>query len=205
MMLRTPTTEELHELMHLGGIGVSEAFDRRSHYDPVKAHQYYERHKHLKGRHRGSTPQPTGRRAAAQPHGKARARQKAELQARVTKLTGLLHKLEALIKEKEDALKRSQASAKSTAKKERAAKDKNKPQTAAEKAKAARDAKKYRKKHHQELKTKAKQASNKSGGGGSAKKGAAQKPAEMHIKDLKALATKVRGQIAIAKQKLAAL
>jgi Tfp pilus assembly protein FimV len=203
MMLRSPTPEELNQLLHLGGIG--EAV--RNRYDPVKAHQYYEAHKHLKGRHRGRTALvPIGRgRGSVQRTGAARARQKAELQARITSLSKKLRELENLIKEKEAVLKRDQASAKSTAKKERAAKEKNKPQTAAEKAKAARDAKKYRKSHSQQLKNKAKQASNKSGGSGSAKKGSSQKPNEMHIKDLKALASKVRGQLAVAKQKLAAL
>jgi hypothetical protein len=119
---------------------------------------------------------------------------------KATNLTKKLHQLEQLIQRKEAALKRN---AKSTAKKERSTKDKNKPQTAAEKAKAARDATQYRKKHHQELKTKAKRDSGKSGGGSSSKK--TDKPKDMHIADLKALATKVRGQIAVAKHKLAAL
>jgi len=209
MMLRPPTQEELNELLHVGVNG-----GPGSIYDPAKAHQYYERHKHLKGRHRGATQQPAGSARTSTPastratggrHNLAKARQKAELQARITNLTKKLRQLEDLIKQKEAVLKRDQASAKSNAKKERATKEKDKPKTAAEKAKAAREAKKFRKKHHQELKTKAKQASNKSGGGGSSKKSSSQKPNEMHIKDLKTLATKVRGQLAVAKQKLAAL
>jgi Tfp pilus assembly protein FimV len=201
MSVKVPTSEELQQLLHLDGFA---SLGARSQYDPVKAHQYYEQHKHLKGRRKGST-QPTGAgRPRQQRPAKSRARQKAELQARITNLSKKLQELEQLIQVKEAALKRSQASAKSTAKKERSAKEKNKPQTAAEKAKAARDAKQYRQKHRQELKTKAKQASQKSGGG-SSKKGASQKPRDMHIKDLKALATKVKGQLAVAKQKLAAL
>jgi hypothetical protein len=166
-------------------------------YDPVKAHDYYEKHKHLKGRQRGSADQPTGNRGAKST---TKAAQKAKLQASITNLTKKLQQLEELIKRKEAALKRD---AKTNAKKERSAKEKNKPQTAAEKAKAARDAKQYRKKHHTELKNKAKRASSKSGGSSSSK--STTKPKDMHIADLKALATKVRGQIAVAKQKLAAL
>jgi hypothetical protein len=186
MPVLTPTE---YEMLHWAG----------QVYDPVQAHKYYEEHKKLKGRHRGSTQQPTSRRSAA-PLQSTKTKQKAELQARITSLSRKLQQLEDLIQKKEEALKRD----KSTAKKERAAKEKDKPKTAAEKAKAARDAKQYRKKHHQELKTKAKQASSKSGGGSSSKKETT-KPKDMHIADLKALATKVRGQIAVAKQKLAAL
>ncbi|MFL5660118.1 MAG: hypothetical protein ACJ8BW_02070 [Ktedonobacteraceae bacterium] len=184
MPLLTPTE---YDMLHFAG----------QLYDPVKAHDYYEKHKHLKGRQGGSAQPSTGHRGA---RSSAKAPQKAKLQASITNLTKKLHQLEQLIQRKEAALKRN---AKSTAKKERSTKDKNKPQTAAEKAKAARDATQYRKKHHQELKTKAKRDSGKSGGGSSSKK--TDKPKDMHIADLKALATKVRGQIAVAKHKLAAL
>jgi hypothetical protein len=163
-------------------------------YDPVKAHDYYEKHKHLKGRHGGAAQPPSGRTKQAS----VKAEQKARLQASVTNLSRKLQMLEELIQRKEDALKRD---AKTNAKKERSAKEKNKPKTAAEKAQAARDAKKYRQKHHTELKNKAKRAS-KTGGGSSSK---TTKPKDMHIADLKALATKVRGQLAVAKAKLAAL
>ncbi len=186
-MLKVPTPEEMR---HWGDL-----------YDPVKAHEYYEKHKHLKGRHRGSTPQTPKRRVQTS----ARAQQKAKLQAAVTNLSRKLQQLEQLIQEKEAVLKRDQSTAKSTAKKERAAKEKNKPQTAAEKAKAARDAKKYRKSHKQELKNKAKATNKKSGGSNSSGGAKTTKPSEMHIKDLKALAVKVRGQLAVAKAKLAAL
>jgi predicted RNase H-like nuclease (RuvC/YqgF family) len=186
--MRTPTTDlERDQLAHL--------------YDPAKAHEYYEKHKHLKGRHKGSG-QPPARRVAGQ-HNSAKAKQKQELQARITGLQKKLNELNQLIQMKEAALKRSQSSAKSNAKKNSQAKAKDKPKTAAEKAKAAREAKKFRKKHRQSLKTKAKQASNKSGGGSSKK--AAANPKKASIAELKSLATKVRGQLAVAKQKLAAL
>lgn len=171
-------------------------------YDPAKAHQYYEEHKHLKGRKKGSAPPPTS--VNLKSPSSAKTKQKIALQNSVMNLEAKLGKLEQLIKQKEAILKRDQAQAKVKARK-----PKDKPATAADKAKAARENKKYRQQHHQQLKVKAKQASNKPGGGsnsGGAKSGAAsQKPSDMSIANLKALATKVKGQLAVAKQKLAAL
>lgn len=182
-VLRTPTDLERESLAHL--------------YDPLQAHEYYLRTRKLHPRQKGAQPEGFAK-ANAKRHDSAKTKQKAELAARITSLSKKLSELEDLIRTKEAALKRGEA--KTKAKKERAAKAKDKPKTAADKAKAARENKKYRQKHHQQLKTKAKQAS-KSGGGSSSSK----KPREMPIADLKALATKVRGQIAVAKQKLAAL
>ena len=185
-MLRTPTDLEREQLLHA--------------YDPQKAHEYYLRTRKLKGRNHGSGEQPEGfARANARRHESAKAKQKRELQARIQSLSEKLSKLETLIREKEHEA--ASEDRKSKAKKERAAKEKDKPKTAAEKAKAARENEKYRDKHKQELKTKAKQASK--SGGGSSKKTAVSKSTS--LTDLKALATKVKGQIAVAKQKLAAL
>jgi hypothetical protein len=169
-------------------------------YDPVKAHEYYEKHKHLKGRKTGASQQPADRRIVRHlPN--ARHKQKIELQNSIQNLQAKLGKLEDLIKKKEEILKKDKAQAKVRAKK------KDKPATAADKAKAARESKQYRQKHKQELKTKEKQAAAKSGGGSSKSSGTKshKKPSDMSIADLKALATKVKGQIAVAKQKLAAL
>jgi|1185.fasta_scaffold68120_2 hypothetical protein len=186
--MQIPTDFELQHLM--------------AGYDPAKAHDYYEKHKHLTGRQRGSKPADSSARSRSSPLGLVKVQQKHDLKAHIQTLELKLHNLEQLIQKKEAVLKRDQATAKSKAKKERAAKDKNKPQTAAEKAKAARDSKQYRRKHSQELKTKAKQDSHTSGGGsGKAKNKVSEKP----IAELKALATRVKGQLAIAKQKLAAL
>jgi len=186
----TPTEEELHELLHVA-LG----------YDPVKAHEYYLRTRKLKGRQPGSGKQPEGfAKANANRHDSAKAKQKKELAARIQSLSAKLSKLEALIRKREHEA--ASEDRKGKAKKERAAKEKDKPKSAADKAKAARENEKYRKKHHQQLKTKAKQASNKSGGGSSSKD---KKSTKHSVSELKALATKVRGQIAVAKQKLAAL
>ena len=200
--MREPTE---YELQHLAALN--------STYDAVKAHEYYERHKKLKGRRRGSRDRPAGRdRRGAQPSGFARAnqrrhegakhKQRRELAARIHSLEGKLKKLEAKIREMEH--KEAREDRKGKAKKERAAKERDKPKSAAEKAKASRESEKYRKKHKQELKTK--EASKKSGGGSSSdKKKKKSGSSTTKVSQLKTLATKVKGQIAVAKQKLAAL
>jgi hypothetical protein len=73
------------------------------------------------------------------------------------------------------------------------------------KAQLARDAKKYRQSHKQKLKNQRKQAAAKSGGHKHPGKKNQQPDSKKSIADLKALATKVKGQLAVAKQKLAAL
>lgn len=204
-MLRPPTDLELEQLAHV--------------YDPVKAHEYYEKNKKLKGRRKGrgtvndydwkalgreagpdrpSSRDPRIGKTKAQIHQGARARQKKELAEQIQNLEAKLKKLDDLIKEKVREAAKTDRKAK--AKKERAAKEKDKPKTAAEKAEAARESEKYRDKHKQELKNKAKDG--KSGGGDDKKQKSAK---DMSVNQLKTLATKVRGQIAVAKTKLAAL
>jgi hypothetical protein len=205
-MMQTPTEFELQHLLA-----------RDPGYDPAKAHAYYERHKHLKGRRKGATQRPLkprpraavalkGRKNAQRPRSTrahespAKARQRKELSARIESLSKKLQQLEALIRKKEHEAQAEDRKGK--AKKERAAKEKAKPKSAAEKAKAARENKQFRDKHKQELKTKAKkQDAHKSGGSSKTKKLTAKSP----VSELKVLATKVKGQIAVAKQKLAAL
>jgi hypothetical protein len=163
-------------------------------YDAQKAHEYYMRTRKLKGRKRGSTPPPTG--GDRQPAGPAaRAQRKKELQQKVQNLEEKLKKLEALIRKKESEARKSEA------KKERKAKEADKPDTAAEKAEKARDAEKYRKKNRQKLKAKAKRARGKGGSGG----GSDKPLKDRSVTDLKKLATRVKGQLAVAKQKLRAL
>lgn len=209
--MKTPTEFEIEALAH------------RVAYDPVKAHEYYEKHKKLKGRRKGNQNQATGfvGRALAripkdlpakgpdprkgktkeQIHQGARARQRKELQEQIGKMEAHLNKLEALIKKRSH--EEASEDRKSKAKKERAAKEHQKPKTAAEKAKAARESKKYKDKHKQELKSKAKKDSGKSGGSSKTKKKAGS--GKHSVSELKVMATKVKGQIQAAKQKLAAL
>lgn len=207
--MRTPTEFELEQLRHV--------------YDPVEAHKYYEEHKKLKGRKPGKKddvvtfedgsstkvqalrkrglPDPRKGKQQAQIHKDAREKQRKELATSILKMVDRLHKLEALIKKREHEAK--QKDHKSEAKKERAAKERDKPKTAAEKAKASRENEKYRDKHKSELKAKAKK---RDGHGGDSKKGKDKEDSGKHsIHELKALATRVKGQIAVAKQKLLAL
>lgn len=184
----TPTEHEMSQLAHL--------------YDPSKAHDYYLRTRKLKGRRAGLGKQAVGfERANAQRSEAAKPKQRKELAQRIQNLEKKLKQLEALIRKKEH--EEASENRKSKAKKERAAKEATKPKTAAEKAEAARDAKKFRDKNQQKLDTKAKNANNKSGGGSSPDNKSESKTAS--VSELKALATKVKGRIAVAKQKLAAL
>jgi chromosome segregation ATPase len=154
-------------------------------YDPVKAHEYYVRTRKLKGRQRGHSDDPRTGKTREQIHKDARAKQRQELSQQISNLEDKLKQLETRIREREHA----------------AASEDRKSKTAAEKAKAARENKQYREKHHQKLKSE-RASSSKSGGGSSTKKSSSSKHS---ISDLKALAIRVRGQIQIAKQKLAAL
>jgi hypothetical protein len=197
--MKTPTE---YELQHI------------SLYDPIKAHEYYLRTRKLKGRKRGSTPStssfarglssgidPRTGKAMEQIHREARAKQRKELSDRIRSLSSKLQKLEAKIREIE--AEEASEDRKGQAKKERAAKEREKPDTAAEKAEKARESKKDRAKNQQTQKSKAKKASDTSGGGSSTKEKKSSSGSK--LSDLRALATKVKGQIAVAKQKLAAL
>lgn len=219
-MMRTPTEYEIEALFaHITSRKPSKTLRHyAADYDPKAAHEYYLRTRKLKGRRPGRgdviteddprwNPKTMGNRRGSldprrgktqeQIHKDARTRQRKELTEAIGRLNDRLNRLEALIKERET--EERQANSKAKAKKERAAKEKDKPKTAAEKAEAAREAEKYRDKHKQELKGKSDdkkktdKSKKKSGGG------------KHTSSELRSMATKVRGQIAIYKQKLAAL
>lgn len=183
--MKTPTEYDIEKLMH--------------RYDPVRAHEYYMRTRRLKGRRRGSGRDPRAGRTRRQISRSARARQRRELATRIQNLERKLRQLDRqiMVQMAAEALENR----KGKAKQERAAKEKDKPKSAAEKAQIARDNEKYRKKNQGVLKTKARQA-GKSGGGSSKSTGDAKKAS---VSELKSLATRVRGQIAVAKERLAAL
>jgi hypothetical protein len=210
-MMKTPTRYQLeYSLSHI--------------YDPVKAREYYLRTRELKGRKKAKPKMHTyedgsqvtvaenRRRSITAKTGidprtgktreqiarEARAKARKRLSEQVGRLEDRLKKIEDRIREMER--KEDSEDRKSKAKKERSAKERDKPKTAAEKAEDAREAKKYRDKNQQKLKSDRKKDSK--SGGGSSKKGSGQKAT---VGDLKTLATKVKGQIAVAKQKLAAL
>lgn len=155
-------------------------------YDASKAHEYYERTKHLKGRRVGTVqpvkgpPKPS---AAVDPI--ARAKAKAHLTVRIQNLESRLESVKAQIKKMQAA---------------------DKPKSASDKAEDARKAKKYRQSHKSELAAKAKKNSSKaSTSGGSAGSAAGNANGGRTVADFQALATKLSGKIAVAKAKLSAL
>jgi hypothetical protein len=199
--MKTPTDYELERFMaHV--------------YDPVAAREYYLRTRKLKGRKKGRAEvagsgwrssksiDPKVGKTREQIAKSARTKQRKELAEAINKLEDRLKKLEQLIKDRER--KEASENRKSKAKKERAAKERDKPKTAAEKAEAARENEKYRDRNKQKLKNEAKKRDDKSGGGSSKKKGSGS-DGKHTVSELRSLATRVKGQIALAKQKLAAL
>src|SRR3954447_15245791 len=84
-------------------------------YDPAKAHQYYEEHKHLKGRKKGLAQPPRQGPAHVRKNSRhahknsVRHQQKIALEHSIKQLQGKLGKLEALIKKKEATLRKDQA------------------------------------------------------------------------------------------------
>lgn len=177
-------------------------------YDPVKAHEYYVRNRKLKGRKPGqnqaTSPTASGSRdprtgkSIEQIHRDARAKQRAELKEQIDNLENKLRLLLAKIRSRK--MEEDSEDRKSKAKKERSAKERNEPKTAAEKAEAARENKKYRDRNQQKLKSAAKKS-----GGSSNKSGSSASSSKRSISDLEALSRKVSGQIIVAKEKLAAL
>lgn len=113
-------------------------------YDPVKAHAYYERTKHLKGRRLGTAPDPPAQHKASQA-------QIQSAQQKVAAIQGKLDRLRALLREKTASSSSSKPESKN----------------AAQKAADAKDSKEYYDKHRQEIKNKREKSS--SGGGGGAK------------------------------------
>jgi hypothetical protein len=194
-MMRTPSEFQLEQLMHA--------------YDAAKAREYYLRTRKLKGRKKGSDNLMVGKKIVSGPQmgqkkmikpKRSSTKQKKLLQEQIKNLEGKLVKLEKLIRTK----MREEASEdrKGKAKKERAAKESDKPDTAAEKAENARENKKYREKNQQKLKSDSKKDDS---GGGSSSKDSKKSSSGPSVSSLKSLATKVRGQISVAKQKLATL
>lgn len=129
-------------------------------YDPVKAHEYYIRNRHLKGRRKGSArPVPvrahtrTVSRSANYTvkinnkevtiTGQQLEEQKAYAAKRVGEIKTRLNELHDKLKKLLDEAKKKKANA-------------NKKPTAADKSKSARKSKQYRQAHKQQLKDKAK-------------------------------------------------
>lgn len=163
-------------------------------YDPVKAHQYYELHKKLKGR-RVSTPVTTTKRVGtARPKASVQSskhKQQAEARARSVRLTKKLHSLQTALKEATDALhKKRVAAQKSRATAKKTAKKNSDGKTT---AKERQQAKEYRDKHKAEIAAKAKKKTS-----SPAKKSVS----SMTEKELTTRITNIRSLIASAKKQL---
>jgi hypothetical protein len=137
----------------------------RAPYDPVKAHQYYLRTRELKGRRKGkpelAAPRQRGlgrpsltKKAetftvkldggkTAKLTGQQLTEQKVYAAKRIADIKGKLAELNTLLKKRMAEARQAEAKAK-------------KGPTAADKAESARESKKYREKHQQELSTKGK-------------------------------------------------
>ena len=93
--MKQPTDFQLSQLAHI--------------YDPIKAHEYYMRKRHLKGRKKGSAPPPSGQANPHQgakvllPHRKPKGsktlkeQQKVKLKSHIDALQTRLVRLEKLI------------------------------------------------------------------------------------------------------------
>jgi len=117
----------------------------RAAYDPGKAHDYYERTKHLKGRHKGAGDHPA-------PHHASQA-QVASAQQKVAEIEAKLGRLRELLRQKIADEKKSGS---------------NKPSTQADKIKNRQASKRYRDQHAQEIKNDRKAGSGTSKGGSTA-------------------------------------
>ena len=121
-------------------------------YDAAKAHEYYMRTRKLKGRKKGqSYTVNLGGGKTIKLSAKQLAEQKAYAAKRVTAIKQKLAELNTKLKEAVREAEKKKANSKREA---------AKPDTAAEKSQAARESKKYRDKHQQEIATKAKKASS---------------------------------------------
>lgn len=166
-------------------------------YDPVQAHQYYERTKKLKGRKKGkgdaaakSVLSKVGSVPANRNKQREIAAKKQRLDGQISTLRDRLSKLNAELKKRMAAAKKGEAKART------AAKEAAKPDTAAEKREAAEKSKDWRAKNQQAVKNQNAQRSAKakaSSGDSKTKAGGSDS-----VEDLKTTIGKVRDQLTAA-------
>jgi hypothetical protein len=112
-------------------------------YDPKKAHDYYMRTRHLKGRKKGSSYTVTKNNHTYTLTAHQLEEQKAYAAMRVSKITARLNELRSKLQERMREAQKKKVSV-------------DKKPTAADKSKEKRQAKQYRQSHRQELSNKAK-------------------------------------------------
>lgn len=124
----------------------------RAPYDPVKAHEYYLRTRQLKGRKKATTYTVNYNGRTVKLTARQLAEQKAYAAERIDNIKKKLSELNT---------KLLQAVREAKEKKAKSKREASKAPSAAEKSEAARDSRKYRDKHKQELATKRKRAAEK--------------------------------------------
>lgn len=161
-------------------------------YDPQKAHDYYERHKHLKGRHPGSEDlsKKGGSTKVVMRHNPQMAKmvsaQKAA-QQRVVRLTENLHKLQGALKRAEEALANKRKTAQQNSDGKSTAKQKQ-------------SSKKYRDTHKTQLQAKSKQTSPSSSAGSSSSGGGGL--SSMSEAELQSRVSRIKGLITNCTQQI---
>lgn len=163
-------------------------------YDPVKAHEYYERTKHLKGRVKSrkpvaASPKSSSRRAPAAPKLKGRelGKDTSAAAAKVTRLKSKVAKLEGALSEARAALSK---------KRQATAKDEKKNSDGKTTAKERQSAKEYRDKHQAEIAAKRKKDSSKSPSSSS------NSVSDMGVEELESRIIKIQGALKEAKRQL---
>lgn len=155
-------------------------------YDPVKAHEYYERTKKLKGRKKGSGAQKSSgskRKLSAQELKTQKAK------ARIGRLREKLNRLK-------DALSKTEAELSS--RRQAAKKEEKKNSDGKTTAKERQDSKEYRDKHKQEIANDRKKESKESAPDPSGPKGLS----DMSVEELDARITKLRATVKEAQRQL---
>lgn len=143
---------------------IDEILHMKAPYDPAKAHQYYEQHKHLKGRQPG-TGKTSGPRRQGQGQSKPKAKmsskalqqdvhgQRAALEKRLQNLKAELAKLVAAAKTRSGVHTKTPTTKKASSSTTKKSSKPKKPMTAAQKKAQAKRAKEARKKNPPAKKT----------------------------------------------------
>lgn len=161
-------------------------------YDPVKAHQYYERTKHLKGRRKGKGDDHSSRHPPANRGNRQRPPLSGKTQAavaRVARLRSAVSKLQGALSKAEAALSLKRQSAAKTAKKNSDGKTTAKERLAS---------KKYRDKNQAKIAAKEKKSSSK---GGSSTP-SSHSVSDMSVDELQSRITKIKSALSSAQRQL---
>lgn len=169
----------------------------RPGYDPVKAHEYYEKHKHLTGRHTNphiiipedaSTKNAKGKRS----HLSLKV-EKERAVARVGRLKVKIDKLQGALSEANQALSEKRQKAVETKKQNSDGK------STAQQKQASQD---YRDKNQAKIASDEKKTQSSSGGSSSSSSSSSKSVSDMNVDELVTRVNKITGLIKVAKQQL---